>query len=57
LRGRRGHRRRVKQSHHSKRSENLRTRTIRHKRLQNRSAVAQLTPNSITIAVKLQAVE
>ena len=55
LRSRRCHRRRGKQSHHSKRSENLRPKTIRHKRLQNRSAVAQLKTNSITIAGKLQA--
>ena len=57
LRRRRCNRRRGKQSHHSKRSEDMRPKTIRHKRLQNCSAVLQLTANSITIAGKLQAME
>jgi hypothetical protein len=57
LRRRRCYRRRGKQSHHSKRTEDMHPKTIRHKRLQNRSAVLQLTENSITIAGKLQALE
>ena len=68
LRSRRCNRRRGKQSQHSKRSEDMRPKIICHKRLQtgagstwspqeNCSAVLQLTPNSITIAGKFQAME